>query len=1280
MLDDIFNIESFNVYSDNEYYYFFRALNNRDMSGIRDGSIINDDGTIKKLITDREFYNDARRYDENSNITLEEVFNHIKIHYSKDTNCISFTSNANVALTYGRRDYSDDYVLLKIQKHEMNKSLYNAGLYMMQEIQKRMDDIVKKEGLDDLQKYYFDFINNAKTQEQLDQVKMTFPTDYVSDDLLEKGFDYISDSTKTIDYQALSEKQNLEKNKLVLKMDVLNKNIINNVSNRFLIQTLGSAFSSLEVIHYKDVNGKNLVRVSKEYMDVLALLQQVGSNEQIEEIKNIVISKINDGYTFPSFHYNEYKPIENSYSIENVYNMTNGQIDYGVAVNLYKKSFYLAKSRLRSIKSVLALNELLGDNPKYYDVLKELALSTYGIEPEIITRTSSNKIKVSESVSLDFNANEVNLFEYINRMSRQELISFMDNPSESFKKIIETEKNVIQKSPFKTLEDYYANTIIDLFDWKKVGIQINFSYNQRMDIINALKDNNFMLTYNIFKNQGMKDSEIASILLTSVIKNKEDVSTKELFTIAELENFIGYNRIKGSRLVLRDYQATAYKNINKTFKSKQFTTAVLPTGAGKSFVALAEMSQYKDNKILYLAPSEEILNQIKKYIWDYYAEPHIDKTEEEVIRKVFPNLEFSTYAYLTSDNATNLIENQYDLIVFDELHRTGATEWNSKINNLLANQTKQVKVLGITATPQRDADMMDMAEHWAKYYGYSKEEIAKHKHLAVNLDLVDAIKLRYVVNPKIVNCEYTLLNDGSMDSLQSQIEATGDKEKIEKYEQLRRNLDKSKGIDEVLATNLKSGGKYIVFCPVTGQKGQIIENIDGLSMTDNITGNLVIDQYSEYLKNNISKFISDNNLNMDTDIEISSMLGSYSSYDNKTNLNNFASNDNKTKFMVVMNKLNEGVHVGNIDGIIWLRPMDEKSKILYLQQLGRCIFGINPSEDYPDELRPMVIDLVNNTLKVNIDKEYEKTNDLDLLIIIQGWINERGHLPDLNSDDRIERTYARELRKIQKEYSKYIDDKDIIQNYDESYRLEIDEILRIGNDIDLWEYEFTYQKNSKYIGEDNSDTIVNPFELKGTIRDFVELGEFIDNINPIEDRLKEIVEKIAINPETGKFDKEYVPKKRDVIRFYDDSAVVGMWIISYKERIIELSETNEDAKMIAEAKGWLNSVTIEDRLKEIVEKISVNPETGKFDKGKLPRGNNITRFADGSATVVNWIRVSKERIIELSKTNEYAKMIAEAKGWIQFELSKSNFDSSSKFSEVKEMVEGMENVNDRRVL
>lgn len=68
-------------------------------------------------------------------------------------------------------------------------------------------------------------------------------------------------------------------------------------SNNLLVQTIGNAFSSLELIHYGDIEKDEIINIQKEIMDILALLQQVeGQNSQVlEELKKEVLRFVNEG-------------------------------------------------------------------------------------------------------------------------------------------------------------------------------------------------------------------------------------------------------------------------------------------------------------------------------------------------------------------------------------------------------------------------------------------------------------------------------------------------------------------------------------------------------------------------------------------------------------------------------------------------------------------------------------------------------------------------------------------------------------------------------------------------------------------------------------------------------------------------------------------------------------------------------------------------------------------------------------------------------------------------
>ena len=323
----------------------------------------------------------------------------------------------------------------------------------------------------------------------------------------------------------------------------------------------------------------------------------------------------------------------------------------------------------------------------------------------------------------------------------------------------------------------------------------------------------------------------------------------------------------------------------------------MPTGGGKTYVALTEMLQYgktqeeieiennqlelekipypiNDKKMLYLAPSNEILEQTKdRIIENIHGKIGTSgKSKDKIIADVFKNLQFATYQSLITKAGKETLEKQYDFIIFDELHRTGAEKWEEALNKLLENQLETTKVLGITATPRRDADDRNMSDEIAKKLGYTEEEIKAEKHIATKIELKEAIQLGMVVNPKVVSCEYNLLTDGSMENLAEQINEIEDenerKKKLEQYDRLRKNLEKAKGIPEILQENLKEGGKYIVFIPVGGnEEGK--DSIDKVKEWEK--------QISEYLKNS------------GIEPEYYSMLGAYSDKENERQLEGFES-------------------------------------------------------------------------------------------------------------------------------------------------------------------------------------------------------------------------------------------------------------------------------------------------------------------------------------------------------------------------------------------------------
>ena len=302
-------------------------------------------------------------------------------------------------------------------------------------------------------------------------------------------------------------------------------------------------------------------------------------------------------------------------------------------------------------------------------------------------------------------------------------------------------------------------------------------------------------------------------------------------------------------------------------------------------------------------------------------------------------------------------------------------------------------------------------------------------------------------------------------------------------EDARKNLDSGIGKEEILRQNVKKGGKYIVFIPVSDQGDIEDENGNRIGTK---TGEDKIKAYQDYL----------NKMFEGTEIvpQLHSLLGSYSKDKNKEEIDSFESdNSEKTKFMVVMNKANEGLHIDGVDGIIWFRALDENSRILYLQQLGRAIYALDEDNPLPDDKRPIVIDLANNSLTVKIEKEFENVksiDDLEALTIVIEWIEQHdGMLPDRNSSNKQEQHYYAVLRRIQSKYSKYLDGFDNFEDLKEEDKSRIQEIIDLATEIDLWNMDLPPIPKTK-----GSKDELDPFTIEGVLRDFVEFENEIDGI------------------------------------------------------------------------------------------------------------------------------------------------------------------------------------------
>ena len=290
---------------------------------------------------------------------------------------------------------------------------------------------------------------------------------------------------------------------------------------------------------------------------------------------------------------------------------------------------------------------------------------------------------------------------------------------------------------------------------------------------------------------------------------------------------------------LRDYQEDTVQNIRKIFNQEEhnrFAAVVLPTGGGKSFVAMQELLEMtmdenqevsqraieeileldrrgllNNTPILYLAPSHEILSQVKLHIvkniifnipglenmsiseidsmlnedFPFLNLEGINENTSEILRddasarekrnailrkispeqinqlvkRAFPNFDLKCYAGVKENGepvpnedifTEKDAQKKYALIILDEAHRVGATTWNKNVKDVI-DRNPQAKVLAITATPQRtDQIGKEMMQDIARMV-YPNETVLQDEYTAKTIYVLDGMRDGIVTSPDVVD-------------------------------------------------------------------------------------------------------------------------------------------------------------------------------------------------------------------------------------------------------------------------------------------------------------------------------------------------------------------------------------------------------------------------------------------------------------------------------------------------------------------------------------------------
>ena len=495
MLDEIFSINSFDILKDDEYYYLFRALNLDDIKDI-ENEITTSNNKIIKVRTDSEKYGDKSKYKDAKKITLEEAFDHIKNNHRKDTKCISLSTNANVSILYGRGYYKDKYIVVKVKKD--SKKVVNAGLFLLKEVEKQ---IKKYKTKDELIKYYLTLIDNIRSKNKLLEIKKMI--------LKSKTLNKYTNDT-LVYYNDLNNEQNLAKDKILLKLMVIDKNIIKNVSNIELIRAINNAFTSLEFIHYNTIRKSEIISLSKEMMDAISIVQQIESSKKVEKLKSELLKNIDRKTN--EFKYDNYH-IESDHLIETMYEVTKGKYSYKDAYSVYKNSFYLAKSLLRRDNAIEIVKSITKNKKSYKEIYESLE-NTFAVEPDIFSNQNETKLKISDKVEFNLQPEEIELVNYILKLDKEELINIVENPIRCLPNTLKKMNYLKQKEISK--ENYYNDAIIDIY---------NENHDKKIKNVKV----SCLEEYEKYKDK-LTDKDIAKLIISTTVEKKKIKISGKLYT------------------------------------------------------------------------------------------------------------------------------------------------------------------------------------------------------------------------------------------------------------------------------------------------------------------------------------------------------------------------------------------------------------------------------------------------------------------------------------------------------------------------------------------------------------------------------------------------------------------------------------------------------------------------------------------------------------------------------------------------------------------------------
>lgn len=333
-----------------------------------------------------------------------------------------------------------------------------------------------------------------------------------------------------------------------------------------------------------------------------------------------------------------------------------------------------------------------------------------------------------------------------------------------------------------------------------------------------------------------------------------------------------------------------------------------PTGFGKTYIMSHIAAEKKYRRVLYVYPSETVKKQAEH---DLLMAQALTKTE------------FISYAMMgrlnTKTDELKRHINNFDLVIFDEMHHMGA-ELVKKSLNAIIDKLDNIDILGGTATPKR----MDGFDVIGEFFD---------NKIVTFYGLDNAIRDDIMPKPYYVY---------AVDGYKTVVSNIKKKIKSVPAEMITQQakIDMRSGIKEL--SNLTNAPHIIKDSLLTIYEGNLPKYMRFMVFfQDKKELNRRREDVIKWFKESFSWY------NVDS-------LVIHSSYEERQNLLALEALDSKPgqiDLIMSVNMLNEGYHVDDVTGVILLRPT--QSATVYTQQIGRCMkVRVNYT--------PIIFDFVDN--------------------------------------------------------------------------------------------------------------------------------------------------------------------------------------------------------------------------------------------------------------------------------------------------------------------------------